>query len=106
MLHRSVSPVFLSRHHNCHDWRQQGDHMNTQLKARAWRYASAALWGTGLVTTVQAQQATQGLEEIIVTARKVEENLQETPIAITALSGSALEDRQIFATDVLDQVVP
>ncbi len=52
------------------------------------------------------QQATQGLEEIIVTARKVEENLQETPIAITALSGSALEDRQIFNTDVLDQVVP
>ena len=81
--------------------------MNTQHKARAWRYASAALWSAGLVTTVHAQQqAAQGLEEIIVTARKVEENLQETPIAITALSGSALEDRQIFNTDVLDQVVP
>src|SRR5688572_25513820 len=81
--------------------------MNTQLKARAWRYASAALWSAGLATTVHAQQqAAQGLEEIIVTARKVEENLQETPIAITALSGSALEDRQIFNTDVLDQVVP
>ena len=52
------------------------------------------------------QQATQGLEEIIVTARKVEENLQETPIAITALTGGALEDRQVFSTDVLDQVVP
>ena len=47
-----------------------------------------------------------GLEEIIVTARKVEENLQETPIAITALSGDALENRQIFKTDMLDQVVP
>jgi iron complex outermembrane recepter protein len=81
--------------------------MNTQQKTRAWRYASAALWGAGLVTTAHAQQqATQGLEEIIVTARKVQENLQETPIAITALSGNALEDRQIFATDMLDQVVP
>jgi iron complex outermembrane recepter protein len=81
--------------------------MNSQHKMRVWRYASAALWGAGLVTTAHAQQATtQGLEEIIVTARKVEENLQETPIAITALSGSALEDRQIFSTDVLDQVVP
>ena len=60
----------------------------------------------GPTTGWAQQQATQGLEEIIVTARKVEENLQETPIAITALSGSALEDRQIFNTDVLDQVVP
>jgi iron complex outermembrane recepter protein len=47
-----------------------------------------------------------GLEEIIVTARKVEENLQTTPIAITVLTGNALEDRQVFTTDVLDQVVP
>jgi iron complex outermembrane receptor protein len=81
--------------------------MNIQYKARAWRYASVALCGAGLATSVQAQVAeTRGLEEIIVTARKVEENLQDTPIAITALSGSALEDRQVFNTNVLDQVVP
>jgi len=55
----------------------------------------------------QEQEAeTTRLEEITVTARKVEENLQKTPIAITALSGNALEERQIFRTDVLDQVVP
>ncbi len=47
-----------------------------------------------------------GLEEIIVTARKVQEDLQKTPIAITALTGGALQDRQVFSTDVLDQVVP
>jgi iron complex outermembrane receptor protein len=81
--------------------------MNTQHKAKGWRYASAALWSAGLVATVHAQQqAAQGLEEVIVTARKVEENLQDTPIAITALSGAALEERQIFGTDMLDQVVP
>src|SRR4030095_16602481 len=81
--------------------------MNTQHKTRAWRYASAALWSAGLVTTAHAQQQTAtGLEEIIVTARKVQENLQETPIAITAISGAALEDRQVFASDMLDQVVP
>lgn len=78
--------------------------MNSQYKA--WRYATAALWSAGLATTANAQQATQGLEEIIVTARKVQENLQDTPIAITALTGAALEDRQIFSTDTLDQVVP
>src|ERR1700752_4189683 len=81
--------------------------MNTQQKTRAWRYASAALWSAGLVTTAHAQQeTTTGLEEIIVTARKVQENLQETPIAITAISGAALEDRQVFATEMLTQVVP
>ena len=58
-------------------------------------------------TGVQAQQpAAQGLEEITVTARRVEENLQETPIAVTVFTGDALEDRQIFSTDVLDQLVP
>jgi iron complex outermembrane receptor protein len=46
------------------------------------------------------------LDEVIVTARRVEENLQDTPIAITALSAESLEERQIFRTDSLDQVVP
>jgi len=46
------------------------------------------------------------LEEIIVTARRVEENLQDTPVAITALTGAALEQRQIFSTEDLDQVTP
>lgn len=81
--------------------------MNSQYSSRAWRYTSAALWGVGLASTAYAQQqSTTGLEEIIVTARKVEENLQETPIAITAFTGAALEDRQVFSTDMLDQVVP
>ena len=35
------------------------------------------------------------LEEITVTARKRSENLQETPISITAFSGNSLEARQI-----------
>lgn len=46
------------------------------------------------------------LEEIIVTARRVEENLQETPIALTVLTARDLEQRQIFSTEDLDQVAP
>jgi iron complex outermembrane receptor protein len=67
-----------------------------------------ALAGTAaLVSTVQAQEPEgYALEEITVTARKVSENLQDTPLAITAFTGDALADRQIFSTDVLDQVVP
>jgi iron complex outermembrane receptor protein len=47
-----------------------------------------------------------GLEEVVVTARKVRENLQDTPIAVTAFSGDALDDRQIIDTAKLTQVVP
>ena len=46
------------------------------------------------------------VQEIIVTARKVRENQQDTPVAITAFSGDALVERQIFATDKLTQIVP
>jgi iron complex outermembrane recepter protein len=38
-----------------------------------------------------AQEASQGLGDIIVTARKFEENLQTTPVAVTALSAETIE---------------
>jgi iron complex outermembrane receptor protein len=67
-----------------------------------------ALAGATAITIPALAQdpETHSLEEITVTARKVEENLQETPIAITAITGSALEERQVFRTDMLDQLVP
>ena len=74
----------------------------TKLQLAPGILLSAAVAATGNAQTNDAG----GLEEIIVTARKVEENLQETPIAITALSGDALQERQVFNTNVLDQVVP
>jgi iron complex outermembrane recepter protein len=40
-----------------------------------------------------AQPETSGLEEIVVTARFKEEKLQETPIAITAVTGEELQSR-------------
>jgi iron complex outermembrane receptor protein len=40
-----------------------------------------------------AQQPAAGLEEIVVTAQFRQQNLQETPIAITAVSGEMLEAR-------------
>ena len=62
---------------------------------------------TSIPMTSNAQeQETNVLDEVIVTARRVEENLQDTPISITALSAKSLEERQIFRTDALDQVVP
>ena len=46
------------------------------------------------------------LEEIIVTARKRTENLQDTPISITAFTANMLDDRQIEVAEHLTQVTP
>ena len=48
----------------------------------------------------------QPIENIVVTARRREESLQDVPIAITAMSGAELEARQIYAMDQLGAVVP
>ena len=45
-------------------------------------------------------QSRYAIEEINVTARKIEEGLQEAPLAVTALSGNELENRG--ALDVID----
>jgi iron complex outermembrane receptor protein len=47
-----------------------------------------------------------GLEEVIVTAQKRSENLQETPIAITALTAQALESRGMTEISELARVAP
>ncbi len=54
--------------------------------------------------TVWAQNS--GLEEIIVTATRREENLQSTPVAVTAYSGVALDNQNIENVQDLTAVVP
>jgi len=80
--------------------------MKQKLPDAAIRRALAAAGVATLAATAYAQEEPQRLEEITVTARRVEENLQDTPISITAISGNALEERQVFRTDTLDQLVP
>ena len=46
------------------------------------------------------------LTEIVVTAQKRSENLQETPVAVTALSADVLTQRNIVTTQDLMQVTP
>ena len=57
---------------------------------------------------VLAQEGGAGfaLEEVIVTARKREENLQSTPISISAFTANELAQRQIRSTDQLADVTP
>jgi len=46
------------------------------------------------------------LEEVVVTARKREEGLQNTPISITAVSSEGLEKRQIISMDQVSNITP
>ena len=46
------------------------------------------------------------LEEVVVTARRREENLQTAPVAVSALSGDAMRQRGIANTSELTKSVP
>ena len=65
-------------------------------------YAIAAVFATPIlgVVTTQAQEAGARLEEVVVTARKREENLQESALSVSALTGGDLDRR--FASDIRD----
>lgn len=54
----------------------------------------------------EAGSSGHALEEVVVTARKREENLQDTPLAVTALTAEALDRRMITGTEGLGQVTP
>lgn len=54
----------------------------------------------------EVAQAPAGLEEIIVTSRYREENLQTTPLSISAFTGEALEVRSLDNFEDISVVVP
>ena len=78
------------------------------LRAYATTVLSAAAALTSLTTSAQDQTATSatGLEEVLVTAQRRSESLQETPIAVTALSTEALVSRNVLTTQDLMRVTP
>jgi len=53
-----------------------------------------------------ADSSAETIEEIMVTARRRSESLQDTPVAITALSAASLERQQVISTTDLDKVAP
>ena len=71
---------------------------------------AAGLWVLGVLSSLslRAEQPSAGLElqEITVTAQRVEENLQTTPISMTALSGDFLQRFDLPRVTSLDMVTP
>lgn len=74
---------------------------------RAALFASAALICAGLPVAAQAQDAAadEG-DEIVVTATKREQTLQDVPVAVTVTSGETIERAQIRDIRDLTSVVP
>ncbi|HEX5049929.1 MAG TPA: TonB-dependent receptor [Gammaproteobacteria bacterium] len=88
--------------------------MSTKNKISLVRFAHGVVFGTVVMGASAGRVAAQPpvgaqadtLEQIVVTARRRTESLQDTPVAVTALSGDALERLQVVATTDLDKVVP
>lgn len=53
-----------------------------------------------------APGASGQIEEVVVTARKRAENIQETPVAVTAITGDSLREQGILAAEELSKSVP
>ncbi len=66
----------------------------------------AALLGSSALALGISAPAFAQVEEIVVTAQKVEENVQDVPIAITAVSGDALTAAGTTSLENLSQLVP
>ena len=66
-----------------------------------------ALLGAMAMTQAPVAFTQEGvLEEVVVTARKREESLQETPVAVTALSAATLRDAGVRNLADLNQIAP
>ncbi|WP_373487532.1 TonB-dependent receptor [Blastomonas sp.] len=71
---------------------------------------SATALSFGLCAPAFAQDATEenpgGISEIVVTAQKVAENVQDVPISITAITADRLEASGVTSLEGLTQLVP
>jgi len=65
----------------------------------------ASVFGAPALAQEQQAEVSEN-EELVVTARRRAESLQDTPVAVTVISGAALEDRGLVSTTDLDQAVP
>lgn len=77
--------------------------ISTYTKSKLVR---AALLGSSMIALGVSAPAFAQVEEIVVTAQKVEENVQDVPIAITAVSGDTLAASGTNSLENLSQLVP
>ncbi|MDB5425357.1 MAG: hypothetical protein JWQ29_2773 [Phenylobacterium sp.] len=73
----------------------------------------ALLWGAPLIgqgvahaAAADADRQASSLEEVVVVARRTEENLQTVPLSVTAISGAELQTHTITTGTDLQKLVP
>jgi outer membrane receptor protein involved in Fe transport len=71
-----------------------------------YRRSGPILVISGLAISLLAQPAMAAPEEIFVTARKYEENIQEIPIAVSAFSSQNIEDLNLKSIDEIAKFTP
>jgi len=81
--------------------------VNMNLKKSAIAAALISIFGVSQGVTAQTEEASpRGIEEIIVTAQKRSQNLQEVPISITALRGEDIQNKGVENIVDLGQITP
>ena len=75
-------------------------------QTRVGLVAATVLASPGFLATAYAQDGAVALEEIVVTARRVEERLQDVPLAITAFSAADIQSAGIENLDDVANLTP
>lgn len=81
-------------------------YVNVFMKGAALTVPFTVLSGVAWAQDREAVARSEGLEEIVVTAQKRSENLQDVPIAVTAISAASLEAKGITSALDLRAIVP
>src|ERR1700728_4852264 len=87
---------------------------SSRTRALAWAASALVLIGSdlacgepvtdqagALASDQQTPSSSTSIEEIVVTARRRDENLQEVPIAVSALTGSKLQTLNVTTAEDL-----
>ena len=89
------------------------DFMRRLLRRVSWRALTIGALGvgaTGLLPVAafaaDAASASAQLEEVIVTAQKRTEKLQDVPISVQVVAGNALSEKNVDTMEELSQTVP
>lgn len=82
--------------------------MEPRLKAGGRQIAAWVAASLSAATVLPSARAAEGspLEEVIVTAQKREQNLQDVPLSVSAVNGSQLQDQDVTDLSRLDVLVP
>ena len=66
----------------------------------------AALGFTSVALAESSNRSSRSIEEVTVTAQRISESIQDVPIAVTALTGDMLEDKQVITVSDLQMNAP